>query len=455
LSDSDLDKLAEAEAGSSGMLGQPQPRTMTRAERQAQMSESGAQGEALMRRLNRAGATTQPATGPATRPTRGRNDPFASRALQFAFDEGAILCATPSSRGDGGTFFVQSASIPGEFVSNRSATQPSTQSTQPTTVATTSPTTMPARPRVWQKTAPPIPPQIAMGIEDFNRLARMIKLGVTPRALVDLRVQFHEESEMAFNTIAEIPGSDLKDEVVMIGGHIDSWHGGTGATDNAVGAVAAMEAVRIIQALNLKPRRTIRVALWTGEEQGLYGSAAYVKQHFAFDPDAETRRAYDRARRMIEQGEITDAAQIGAPTTVPAEKRITKLADYEKLSAYFNLDNGTGKIRGIYAQNNPAAVPLFKEWLAYVDDLGADTVTISNTGSTDHVSFDSVGLPGFQFIQDQIEYSSRTHHSNMDVYDRLQADDVKQAATVMATFIWQTANMDERIPRKPLNAPKP
>ncbi len=465
LSEAELNELATAEPGSNGMsltLGQPQPRTMTRSERQAQLAESGALGERLMRRRERsAGARppADPATSPATRPGRGRGDPFSSRALQFAHDEGAILVATPSSRGDGGTFFVQGASIPGETTPQRSTTQQSTTQLTATQASTTSapatasapPTTLPARPRVWEKSAPPIPPQVGMAIEDYNRLARMIKLGITPRAEVDLRVQFHEETEMAFNTIAEIPGTDLKDEIVMVGGHLDSWHGGTGATDNAIGAVAAMEAVRIIKALDLKPRRTIRVALWTGEEQGLYGSAAYVKKHFASDPDAETRRDYQRAQRMIERGEIVDAAQIGAPTTVPTTRRLDKLPDYEKLSAYYNLDNGTGKIRGIHAQANAAAVPLFREWLAYVDDLGADTVTLSNTGSTDHMSFDAVGLPGFQFIQDQIEYSSRTHHSNMDVYDRLQPADVKQAATVMAIFLWRTANMDERLPRKTLN----
>lgn len=451
LSESDLDKLAEAEAGTSGMLGQPQPRTVTRNERQAQLEASGPQGEALMRRLNRG---ARPTTEPATRPGRGRSDPFASRALQFAFEEGALLVATPSTRGDGGTLFVQDASIPGELVP-RSTTQPATQSstqsaTLPATEPTTSPTTVPAqRPRVWQNDAPPIPPQLMIGIEDYNRLVRMIKRGVTPKAVVDLRVQFHDDNPMAYNTIAEIPGTDLKDEIVMVGGHLDSWHAGTGATDNASGAVAAMEAVRIIRALNLQPRRTIRVALWTGEEQGLYGSAAYVKKHFGYDPDAEDRRAYERARRMIEQGEITDFAQAGAPTTVPTQRRLIKLPGYEKLSVYFNLDNGTGKIRGIYAQSNHAAVPFFKQWLAHVDDLGADTVTLANTGSTDHMSFDAIGLPGFQFIQDQIEYSSRTHHSNMDVYDRLQANDIKQAATVMATFIWQAANIDERMPRKP------
>jgi Zn-dependent M28 family amino/carboxypeptidase len=256
---------------------------------------------------------------------------------------------------------------------------------------------------------------------------------------------------MAYNTVAEIPGTDLKDQVVMVGGHLDSWHSGTGATDNAVGAVAAMEAVRIIQSLNLHPRRTIRVALWTGEEQGIFGSSNYVKQHFGYDPDARSNA--QRFRRVDDASVPPDVENPAATQAAmrPA-RRILKQPDYEKLSVYFNLDNGSGKIRGVYAQSNPAAIPLFKQWLAYFADLGATTVTVANTGSTDHVSFDQIGLPGFQFIQDQLEYSSRTHHSNQDVYDRLQPDDVKQASTILAGFLWKAAQMDERFPRKPLDA---
>ena len=206
----------------------------------------------------------------------------------------------------------------------------------------------------------------------------------------------------------------------------------TGATDNAAGCAVAMEAARIILASGLKPRRTIRVALWSGEEQGLNGSEAYVAQHFG-----EMKSGGDRFSRMT--GEATEKPQL------------VKKADYEKLSAYYNLDNGTGKIRGIYTQSNPAVSPIFKAWLAPFNDMGASTLTLSNTGGTDHLSFDTIGLPGFQFIQDQIEYNTRTHHSNQDNYDRIQADDMKQAATIMAAFVYQTAMMDEKIPRKPMN----
>jgi Zn-dependent M28 family amino/carboxypeptidase len=190
-----------------------------------------------------------------------------------------------------------------------------------------------------------------------------------------------------------------------------------------------MEAARIIQTLGLKPRRTIRVALWSGEEQGLFGSRAYVREHFG-------------EMQGSNQGV---AAVPGQPTRPPT---LVKKADYEKLSAYYNLDNGTGKIRGIYMQGNAAVRPIFEQWLAPFGEMGAKTLTMSNTGGTDHLAFDAVGLPGFQFIQDEIEYDTRTHHSNQDVYDRVQADDMKQAATVMAAFVYQTAMMDEKMPRK-------
>jgi Zn-dependent M28 family amino/carboxypeptidase len=279
----------------------------------------------------------------------------------------------------------------------------------------------------------------------------MLKRGEKLKMAADLDVQFNENDPFSYNTIAEIPGTDLKDQIVMVGAHLDSWHSGTGATDNAVGSAAAMEAVRIIQSLNLHPRRTIRVALWTGEEEGLLGSAAYVKKHLGYDPQSGARR--ERLRRAAAT-ETSDANPTTEPAPVEPARKIVKEADYENLSVYFNLDNGTGKIRGIYAQGNDAAVPIFKDWMAYFRDLGATTVSSSNTGSTDHVSFDSIGLPGFQFIQDPIEYNSRTHHSNEDVYDRIQADDMKQASTIMAAFVWKAANMDDRFPRKSLDAPE-
>jgi Zn-dependent M28 family amino/carboxypeptidase len=249
---------------------------------------------------------------------------------------------------------------------------------------------------------------------------------------VSLETQFTSNDLMAYNTIAEIPGSDKADEIVMVGGHMDSWHSGTGATDNGAGVAVAMEAVRIIQALGVKPRRTIRIGLWSGEEQGLFGSRAYVAQHFGKPADDSKDASF---MRMIQGG---------------IASKIMRGEEYDKLSAYYNLDNGTGKIRGVYLQGNEAVRPIFREWLQPFRDLGASTLTASNTGGTDHLSFEEVGLPGFQFIQDQIEYDSRTHHSNQDVFDRIQGDDMKQAATIIAAFLYNTAIRDEKLPRKKL-----
>jgi Zn-dependent M28 family amino/carboxypeptidase len=225
---------------------------------------------------------------------------------------------------------------------------------------------------------------------------------------------------------------------------MDSWHSGTGATDNAAGVSVAMEAVRIIQALGLKPRRTIRVALWSGEEQGLLGSRAYVAEHFGSMQNPATSAV--PATGGANPSAMGNGNGNGAP---PAGPTLVKKADYEKLSAYFNLDNGTGKIRGVYLQGNEGVRSLFRQWLAPFRDMGATTLSISNTGGTDHLAFDAIGLPGFQFIQDEIEYDTRTHHSNQDVFDRIQADDMKQASTIMAAFVFQTAMRDAKLPRKP------
>ena len=223
-----------------------------------------------------------------------------------------------------------------------------------------------------------------------------------------------------YNVVAEIPGTDpvLKDEIVMIGGHLDSWHGATGATDNGAGSAVMIEVMRIIKTLGLQPKRTIRIALWSGEEEGLLGSRGYVKNHFA-DP----------------------ADMVLKP-------------DHGKISAYYNLDNGSGKVRGIYLQGNKNAGPIFEKWLAPFNELGAKTITINNTGGTDHQSFDAVGIPGFQFIQDPLEYDTRTHHTNMDTYDHLVPEDLKQAATIIAAFVFNTAQLDEKIPRKDLPKPR-
>ncbi len=249
---------------------------------------------------------------------------------------------------------------------------------------------------------------------------------------IDVAAHFWEDDTRADNTVAEIPGTDLKDQVVMAGAHLDSWHGGTGATDDAAGVAVVMEAARILHALGVHPRRTIRVALWSSEEQGLNGSRAYVSEHFATRP------------------EPTDPEQKALPSWARRNQGpLTFKPEYGKLSAYFNLDNGGGRIRGIYAQENAAVVPVFRAWLAPLADLGADTVTMRTTGSTDHVPFDSVGLPGFQFIQDPLDYFPRTHHTNMDVYERLQREDLMQASVVMAAFLYDAAMRDDMIPRKP------
>jgi hypothetical protein len=337
----------------------------------------------------------------------------AGRRMNFLMQEGAAVLVDNSRNGSGGTIFVQQATV--------AQPVPASPQERPTRI---SPQQKEAEARML--------PQMTMATEHYNRLIRMIQQGEKLRMTVDIQAEYNDADPMAYNTIAEIPGADpnLKAEVVMLGGHMDSWHSSTGATDNAAGVAVAMEAARIIQTLGLKPRRTIRVALWSGEEQGLFGSRAYVKEHF---------------------GEMQGGNQGfgGAGTAQPAQPpTLVKKADYEKLSAYYNLDNGTGKIRGVYMQGNSAVRPIFEQWLAPFSDSGAKTLTMSNTGGTDHLAFDAIGLPGFQFIQDEIEYDTRTHHSNQDVYDRIQADDMKQAATIMAAFVYQTAMMDEKMPRK-------
>jgi len=259
------------------------------------------------------------------------------------------------------------------------------------------------------------PPMISLTIEHYNRIARLIEKKVPVKVELDVKTEYFNRE--TYNVVAEIPGTSKKDEVVMVGAHLDSWHGATGATDNGAGCAVGIEALRIIKALNLKTDRTIRLALWSGEEQGLFGSAAYVKEHFA---DRET---------------------------------MATKADHAKLQAYFNLDNGGGKIRGIYLQSNDMLRPVFDAWLAPFRDYGANTVTIRNTGSTDHVPFNNVGLPAFQFIQDPLEYFSTTHHSNMDVFDYVPKSDMMQASAIMAAFLYQAANREELLPRKPL--PKP
>jgi hypothetical protein len=382
----------------------------------------------------------------------GQQFALAGRKLRFYQEEGVAL-VVESARGDGGTMFVQSATVPpppgaaapgGRGAAAAAApgaagaqpparagdAQPAAGAQQPPAAGAQQPPANGAagggggngragarRVSPWDKDAPKIVPQIVVASEQYNRLIRMVQAGEKLRMAVDLAVKFYDSDPMGYNTIAEIPGTDLKDELVMLGGHMDSWHSGTGATDNGAGCAVCMEAVRILKTLNVQPRRTIRIALWSGEEEGLLGSHAYVAQHFR---------------------------------TRGANGAIERKPEYDKLSAYFNLDNGTGKIRGIYLQGNDAVRGLFADWLAPFKDLGASTVTIANTGGTDHQSFDGIGLPGFQFIQDVIEYDTRTHHSNEDVFDRVQADDLKQASVIMADFVYNAAMRDEKLPRKPM-----
>jgi hypothetical protein len=281
-------------------------------------------------------------------------------------------------------------------------------------------------------------PVAVAAIESYGRLYRLMLAHVPVTVELNVETKFSGEHEHGFNTIAEIPGTDpkLKDQVVMLGGHLDSWIAGTGATDNGAGTVVAMEAVRILKALGIKPRRTIRIALWTGEEQGLFGSKGYAKQHFgsaALSTEPDQLALPEYMRRTV------------GPLEVKPEQKV--------ISGYFNVDNGSGKIRGIYLQGNAAIEPIFEQWISPLRDLGVTTITMRNTGGTDHLSFDAVGVPGFQFIQDSLDYESRTHHSNQDVVERLQPSDLKQIATVEAIFVYNAAQRDQMLPRKPLPQP--
>jgi hypothetical protein len=319
--------------------------------------------------------------GPMAARPRVNMRQFRSQLNKFLKDEGVLVALTPGTGTDGGDVFGSAAGS--------------------------------ADPK--EETPPP---SVVITNEHYNRIARLLEKNIPVTLEFDITAKFTEPTD-SFNVTAEIPGTNPDAGIVMLGGHFDSWTGGTGATDNAAGSAVAMEAVRILKALNLKMQRTVRVALWTGEEEGLLGSRAYVKQHFADPADMKLK------------------------------------PEQSKISAYYNLDNGSGKLRGVYLQNNPMVRPIFEAWLAPFKDLEADNLTIRNTGSTDHVSFDAVGIPAFQFIQDPLEYSTRTHHSNMDLYDRLQANDLEQASAVMAWMVYNTAVRPEMLPRNPPPKPRP
>jgi hypothetical protein len=272
---------------------------------------------------------------------------------------------------------------------------------------------------VWEASEALPPSAVVLPPEDYDRLARLTEKNILARVRLDAQVSASARDEAAYNVVAELPGTTKAEEVVILGAHLDSWHAGTGATDNGAGSAVMLEAIRILKTLNVQLPRTVRIVLWSGEEQGLYGSRAYVKQHFA-DP-------------------VTMALR----------------PEHAKVAGYFNLDNGTGKIRGVYLQENDMARPLFEAWLAPFKDEGVGTITVRNTGGTDHLSFDAVGLPGFEFMQDPLDYGSRTHHSSLDVYEHAQAGDLMQAAAIVASVVYSAAHRAEPMPRKPLPPPLP
>jgi carboxypeptidase Q len=326
---------------------------------------------------------------------------FMQRKYRFYFEEGAAVLVEPSTT-DAGTIRVMGASA-----------------------APMQPGQAPGAGgpfggmRVYSKDAPPTIPQLVAETEQYNRVFRLVRQGIPVKMSVDLAVAFYDDDLQGYNTIAEIPGTDRADEIVMIGAHLDSWHGANGSTDNGAGVTVTMEAMRILAAAGLKPRRTIRIGLWTGEEQGLLGSRGYVAKNFA----------------AISPG-------------TPGRPNIERKPDHAKFSAYYNLDNGTGQIRGINMQGNEQLRPIFRDWLTPFADFNATTVSVQSVGGTDHLAFDAVGLPGFQFIQDQIEYFGRTWHTTQDVADRTLEEDLKRSAVIMATFAYNTAMMDELLPRK-------
>jgi hypothetical protein len=294
----------------------------------------------------------------------------------FLRDEGVAAVLAVDARGTGGTIFAESIGS-------------------------------------WEPNAPVPPPAIALFPEQYNRIVRLVEKEIPVELEVELDATFHDGQD-GINVIAEIPGGKKADEIVMLGGHLDSWHGGTGAADNAAGCAVAMEALRILKTLGLEMDRTVRLALWDGEEQNYFGSRGYVRKHF------------------------------GDPVTMSLQP------EHARLSVYFNVDNGTGKIRGLYLQENDMVRPIFEAWLEPFKDLGADTISIQKNGGTDHLAFDSIGLPGFQFIQDPLDYYSRILHSNLDVYDHIQPSDLMQASAILASFVYHAATRDEKLPRKPL-----
>jgi carboxypeptidase Q len=349
-------------------------------------------------------ANAQPPPNPP-QPFRMNAEQRARAELSFAkwsavFDEDAAVVIEPGLK-DAGTVYVTSAMIP---------------------YPVDTPEAKRARP--WDSSRPKVIPQVVVAAEQYNRMIRLLSRGIAVRLEVNVAMRFHDEDTMAYNVIGEIPGTDLAGETAMIGASIDSWHAGTGATDNAAGTAVALEVMRIFRKLELTPRRTVRVGIWSGEEQGRLGSRAYVARHLA--------------------------GRNEEPEATSASASFDFKAEYAGFSGYFNLDYGTGRLRGIYLQGNEAVRTIFRAWLAPLEDLGAGTLTISNIGAADHISFDEIGLPGFQFIRDYMEFRTRSAHTNMDVYDHVLEDDLKQSAAVAASLIYDLAMRDEKLPRKPL-----
>jgi hypothetical protein len=272
-------------------------------------------------------------------------------------------------------------------------------------------------------------PAVELAQEDYRKLVRLAKTGAAPEIAITVAARYDESNLKAENVVAEIPGSDPKAGYVMAGAHFDSWIAGDGANDNGAGSVTVLEAARLISRLGIKPKRTIRFVLWSGEEQGLLGSRAYIDQHYASRPVDPSLKGID--------------SYIAWRNAFP----ITPKPEYSQLKAYFNMDNGSGRFRGIYSEGNLGADKLLKEWLSPFDMLGADKLVVSKTGGTDHVFLQAIGLPGYQFIQDPLDYDSRVHHSNLDTVDHMRAEDMRQAAVVMAGMLWQAANSDKELPR--------
>jgi carboxypeptidase Q len=393
--EADMEKFKGKLKGKIVLLEQPRPSEPITTALMQRLTDSELAAEALAPDPSPTSPFFSPiprreAQGPPPYPGYVPGKPFDREAMQkwrnkvnkFLRDEGVLVTLIPGYGTDGGTVFATAAGS-----------------------------------REMKDEVPP--PSVALTREHYDRIARLIEKKTPVTLAFDIENRMGDEEKDSFTVTGEIPGSSKKDELIMLGSHLDSWTGGTGATDNAAGCAVTMEVVRILKTLKLDMPRTVRLALWTGEEQGLLGSKAYVKEHFA---DRET---------------------------------MALKPEHAKLSGYFNLDNGTGKIRGAYLQDNDMMRPVFEAWLAPFKDLGATTVTIRKTGGTDHLSFDAVGLPGFQFIQDPAEYSTRTHHSNMDVYDHLLASDLMQASAIMASVVYEAAVRPEMLPRKELPKPEP